>query len=230
MSKLGRPVGADPAQRRQQILVAALREFANRGYAGATVSRITHDAGITLGALYRYFAGKEELYCAVFAWSFGRTWDRIEAEFLSRLEQQESLVDSILGAIDNAAVALDSEDRNSNMFLSAVPIDARRSPELHHLVHQRVEMQHERLRRILLAARGDASLPDASFEMMVQSLRLLLLGWAIEAYHGDSHSEDLRKTFTSMLVALFSTADGRPVDGSSASRSHRRSAGAVQRA
>lgn len=231
MPKIGRPVGADPVQRRQQILIAARREFAQHGYAGATLSRIARGADITLGALYRYFDSKDELYCTVFAWAFERTWDRIEVEVLSRLERKESIVDAILGAIDDAAVALDGEDKSSNMFLSAVPIDARRHPELRHLLDKRVEMQHERLRRFLLAAWGDADLYDDSLEMTVQSLRLLLLGWAVEAYHLDSHSEVLRKTFTHILAALFSTTDGhRAQDGPSDGRGRRCAAGGAPRA
>lgn len=50
------------ARTRQELLAAAARVFAARGYHGASVSRIAGAAGYTTGALYGNFASKEELF------------------------------------------------------------------------------------------------------------------------------------------------------------------------
>lgn len=56
-------------RRRQQtrdVLIAAATEvFAERGYEGASLEEIAETAGFTRGAIYKNFAGKEELFFAV---------------------------------------------------------------------------------------------------------------------------------------------------------------------
>jgi AcrR family transcriptional regulator len=56
-------------RRRQQtrdVLVAAATEvFAQRGYEGASLEEIADAAGFTRGAIYKNFAGKEDLFFAV---------------------------------------------------------------------------------------------------------------------------------------------------------------------
>ena len=44
------------------ILNAARREFLEKGYQGATMRDIARQAGVTTGALYFHFPGKDELY------------------------------------------------------------------------------------------------------------------------------------------------------------------------
>lgn len=52
--------------RREEILRAALRVFAERGLKSATVSDIAREAGISHGLLYHYFASKHALIDALF--------------------------------------------------------------------------------------------------------------------------------------------------------------------
>lgn len=52
--------------RKESILEAALRVFARRGIQYATMAEIAEDAGISAGAIYRYFAGKDALIEACF--------------------------------------------------------------------------------------------------------------------------------------------------------------------
>jgi AcrR family transcriptional regulator len=47
--------------RRHSILVAATKLFAQKGIAAATMAEIAAEAGISPGAIYRYFENKEEL-------------------------------------------------------------------------------------------------------------------------------------------------------------------------
>src|SRR5215831_818600 len=58
------PAGVD---RREEILRAALKVFAERDFAEATTKAIAEKAGVTQGLLYFYFpGGKEELFRAAF--------------------------------------------------------------------------------------------------------------------------------------------------------------------
>ncbi len=57
---------AEPAEgTRARILQASLPVFAERGYAGAGMREIAAAAGLTEGALYHYFGGKEDLLRAL---------------------------------------------------------------------------------------------------------------------------------------------------------------------
>jgi AcrR family transcriptional regulator len=51
---------------RTRVLESAARVFARRGFHGASVHEIAREAGATTGAIYSNFAGKEDLYMAVF--------------------------------------------------------------------------------------------------------------------------------------------------------------------
>jgi AcrR family transcriptional regulator len=52
-------------QAREELLTAALQVFARRGYRDASIDEIASVAGYSKGALYWYFAGKEELLTAL---------------------------------------------------------------------------------------------------------------------------------------------------------------------
>ncbi|AAW39269.1 TetR/AcrR family transcriptional regulator [Dehalococcoides mccartyi] len=54
-------------KRRQEILDAALKVFAEQGYQGATISQISEAAGTSLELLYHYFSNKKALMEAVIA-------------------------------------------------------------------------------------------------------------------------------------------------------------------
>jgi AcrR family transcriptional regulator len=53
------------AQTREQLVAAASRVFARRGYHEATVEEIAAEAGFSTGAVYSNFSGKEELFLAL---------------------------------------------------------------------------------------------------------------------------------------------------------------------
>src|SRR5690554_8173982 len=50
------------AQRRTEILEAALKVFARRGLAGTKVGDIAATAGLSHGLLYHYFRSKDEIF------------------------------------------------------------------------------------------------------------------------------------------------------------------------
>lgn len=53
------------AARREEILAAARRVFAARGFRGTTIADIAEDAGIALGTIYLYFASKDDVFAAL---------------------------------------------------------------------------------------------------------------------------------------------------------------------
>ena len=53
------------ARHRREILDAAERLFAEKGFHGATTEEISHRAEFAVGTLYKFFASKEDIYTAV---------------------------------------------------------------------------------------------------------------------------------------------------------------------
>ena len=71
------------AARPDEILAAALGEFAARGFAAARLDDIALAAGVTKGTLYLYFPNKEELFKAV-----------VRSAIVPRLATLEAVVDA----------------------------------------------------------------------------------------------------------------------------------------
>jgi AcrR family transcriptional regulator len=73
-----------PDERPQELLDAALRVFAERGYSNARLEEVAAAAGVTKGAVYHYFSNKEELLLRALehyqALAFGRVEEALRAE------------------------------------------------------------------------------------------------------------------------------------------------------
>jgi TetR/AcrR family transcriptional regulator, transcriptional repressor of aconitase len=74
---------AHRAARRDEIVAAALRCFAAKGYQRTSMADVIEESGLSAGAIYGYFAGKQELFAAV----AGRILEARQGE----LEQQRAL-------------------------------------------------------------------------------------------------------------------------------------------
>lgn len=55
-----------PEEKRLRIIAVALAEFAEKGYAKASVNTIVKEVGIAKGSLYQYFESKETLFFYLF--------------------------------------------------------------------------------------------------------------------------------------------------------------------
>lgn len=49
----------------EKIQQAAMEEFSEKGFQGASLRQIVKQAGVTTGALYGYFSGKEALFASI---------------------------------------------------------------------------------------------------------------------------------------------------------------------
>jgi len=70
---------ASQQEKRRQILDAAVRAFARKGYHACRVSEIAEEAGVAYGLVYHYFGSKEELLETIFR----DTW----AQMLARVRE-----------------------------------------------------------------------------------------------------------------------------------------------
>ena len=66
------------APTRELILKSARKQFLEKGFQGASIRKIASDAGVTYGALYGYFASKEELFYALTDPMMGRIMNKLD--------------------------------------------------------------------------------------------------------------------------------------------------------
>jgi AcrR family transcriptional regulator len=92
----GEAARASNAQRSQAtraaLLATARRLFAQRGYADVGTEEIVRATGVTRGALYHHFAGKRELFDAVY--------EQVEAEMM------QSLAETVAASASDPLMAL----------------------------------------------------------------------------------------------------------------------------
>ncbi|MDT0378479.1 TetR/AcrR family transcriptional regulator [Streptomyces sp. DSM 42041] len=101
------PKKVDRARRREEILAAAVRVFARRGYAAARIDDVAREAGIAKGSVYLYFDGRESLLHAAFEDVAARS-----AELLREAAEGDGTAAERLAALVRGAVTELSADRD----------------------------------------------------------------------------------------------------------------------
>ncbi len=71
--------GERSARIREELIVAAARVFRRDGYHGASLDRVSAQAGYTKGAVYSNFAGKDDLFFAVYDRQISRRFKQLAA-------------------------------------------------------------------------------------------------------------------------------------------------------
>ena len=99
------PLNSQPHKdKKDRIIEAAARVFAQKGYAGSSVADIAVKAEIGKGTIYAYFDSKEDLFFAVFEWFMLQTGTaaKVSVSHLggSATQRLEVLSDSIMGMWD----------------------------------------------------------------------------------------------------------------------------------
>jgi AcrR family transcriptional regulator len=93
------------AQTRARLLDVGRRIFVERGFAAATVEEITEMAGVTRGALYKHFDGKEGLFLALAMEAAKKQLGDWSADGDAALTDEQQL-GALTHAIDGVDVAL----------------------------------------------------------------------------------------------------------------------------
>lgn len=90
-------------ERREQILSAALKVFATRGFAATKISDIVSKGGMSHGLVYHYFKSKEEIFYELVDRALstsGESLLMVETMRMSPLQKVRETAKYILGGID----------------------------------------------------------------------------------------------------------------------------------
>ena len=109
---------------RARLLEGALEVFAERGFHGASVEDICERAGFTSGAFYSNFGSKDELVLALFQATTDRLLEQIEALLPELATQPGTLLDAVLGLLDEAA----PDQRQWHLISAEFTLHALRDP------------------------------------------------------------------------------------------------------
>jgi AcrR family transcriptional regulator len=149
---MGRKAGVTAEQTRSELLEAAARVFALKGYDGASIADICSEAGLSTGPVYAHYGSKAELFVAV-----------LEAH---GQQQFRELIGS--GAIDNVSDFLvaagsryDRRKPGEAALLVEAMVASTRDPEVSALVSSWLTASEQRLTGAIRAAQEAGTFDDA---------------------------------------------------------------------
>lgn len=200
------------AETREELLEAAARVFAQRGFHGASVESVSAEAGYSTGALYSNFDGKEDLFLTLYE----ERIQRRRRELRAAAEEAGGRAAALTSAATSVAEAL---ERDTDWFLLyfEFALHAARSPDF----ARRFEVVRDEglteLSEGLAEALEHAELtPTIDPADLARVLRALTYGLALDALvDADARPQALvpvvlRLLFRGLRAELETSAQGRP--------------------
>lgn len=162
------------ADRPAEIVQAALQVFAEKGFAAARLEEIAARAGVSKGALYLYFATKEDLFRAVVEQAIAPNIEAVRATISAH---PGPIADLLRVVPERIAVMLDTLPAVGGVVKMVIG-EARNFPELARVWHDRLVAQAlDALTEALAAAQGRGEVkPGDPRNYALQLISPLLLG------------------------------------------------------
>jgi AcrR family transcriptional regulator len=173
---------ASQEERRRQILDAAVRTFAQKGYHACRVSDIAEAAGVAYGLVYHYFESKEAVLEAIFRDTWGMMLKAIEA-----VEETE---DSPREQLRKTAAIVLRTWRNDPDLVRVLVREVTRSGEQMQREVGEIALAFEALQRIVKRGqdqgvfRNDIS-PRLAAWIVYGALEEILTGWVMGTLVGE---------------------------------------------
>lgn len=131
---MGRKAGVSAEQTRSELLAAAARVFALKGYDGASIADITSEAALSSGSIYAHYGGKAELFvAAVQEHAQAELADLIGLASVSDLNELSDLGSGVVDFVERAGTSFVRTPGDSALLIEAV-VAARRHPDVAELV------------------------------------------------------------------------------------------------
>ncbi|MCM0677659.1 TetR/AcrR family transcriptional regulator [Micromonospora phytophila] len=165
------------AARRRQIVDAARRCFLREGFHRTTMQDVIAEAGLSVGAVYRYFPSKADLIRAIAEEAVGGA----EA-VLGELARREPPV-PLLEALDSALAYVDSQAGDDGLLRIAIQVwgEAQRDPALGEFVAGKYARVRGHFEILVRRAQRTGEVPaDADPEAVAAALFALVPGWFLQ--------------------------------------------------
>ena len=162
-------------ERRRQILDAAVRAFARKGYHACRVSDIAEEAGVAYGLVYHYFDSKEEILNTLFA----ERW-QLMLDAIGEIDSQQVPARDKLYMV--ASFIIDSY-RHEPQLMKVIIVEVTRAANSFGATHlDKIREAYSMIATIVDGARQDGSFKEdisADFAAMCfyGAIEQLLSGW-----------------------------------------------------
>jgi TetR/AcrR family fatty acid metabolism transcriptional regulator len=142
------------ADRRRQILDAAVRVFARQGFHGCRVSDIADEAGVAYGLVYHYFRSKEEVLDTLFL----ERWDVLIATIADVAQRDDLTPREQLHAI--ASFIVDSY-RHDPELMKVIIVEVTRAANSFGRTHlEKIREAYDGIAGIVERAQADGTFKD----------------------------------------------------------------------
>jgi AcrR family transcriptional regulator len=165
--------------RRRQIVEAALRCFARNGIHPTSMQDIFHEAGLSAGAVYRYFPTKELLVAAVVHRVLGMSQSAVGGSPASTAQAAAgSVVDRLLGVFDDPGPG---EQQDRYRLVLQIWAEAVRSPQVGDVLRASTDALRASIATQVSVAQERGQLrPDLEPDAVARVLTALFEGYAFQ--------------------------------------------------
>lgn len=170
--------------RREQILAAALRVFADRGYEATRISDIAAEAGVAYGLVYHYFGSRDAILDAV----FHETWGGM----LAAIAVAEETAGSAPERLELVVKIVLRSWRNNPTVVRLIIREVARSPHLEDELDQ-VGAALATVERLIAGGQEEGTIrasldPALCARMLYGALEEILTGWVLGRLPDDAES------------------------------------------
>jgi len=168
-----------------KIRDVALRHFTRNGYEGASLADISAEVGIKKQSIYNYFAGKDELFFAVFRDAAAREMLFVE-EYLKRTGSL-SLAKMLYGFLNEYGKRYEREEDTKFFLRMAFFPPAHLQREIVDYCNRHLDRTGELLEPFFESAASAGEMhPDVSVQRASVAFTAVLDGIFVEMLYGDS--------------------------------------------
>lgn len=185
---------------RRRIMSAAVKLFATQGYNVSSVAEICNAAGISKGAFYHHFPGKQDLFVAVLEeWLAG-----LDAELERIRDVSGSVTESLLSMTGMMGEVFSQAEGQLPMFLEFW-VQAMRNPEIEALVIAPYRRYRQFFAGIIQQGIDQGEFADVDADMAAGMLVSMAVGYIVQGL-GDPQawdwSEQAKRSLERMVRSL----------------------------
>lgn len=176
----------DKKEKKDQIVEAAIREFARKGLSRTTINDIANAAGIGKGTVYEYFSNKEEIVHETFRFFMHSLEPDFQAILISKVPAKEKLRQ----ILDSFSYFINSQYHNELMelmfeFWSEAIKDKGSKGLMFEEMTKFYQVYREIFADIIIEGMGDGSFrkdinPRSTAAMIMGTLDGLMVQWILE--------------------------------------------------
>lgn len=185
---------------RENILSAAVDLFSSRGYADSGVAAICQAAGVSKGAFYHHFSGKQALFIALLdAWL-----DGLEAEIEHIARTSGSVTESLLTMTGLLGGVFSQAEGRLPMFLEFW-VQAARSPEVEDVLKAPYRRFRQRFAAIIQLGIDQGEFAGVDAELAASTLVSLAVGFVVQGVvdpHGGDWGQQAQQSLEMLIVGF----------------------------